>query len=447
MKKRVILSQFVRYAGLNVLGMIGISCYVLADTFFISKGMGTDGLAALNFALPAYSIMYGCGLMIGVGGSTLYNVYKERGDEKAGKRTFVNSLIAGVIFSVIFFVVGAFFPGQAVALLGAKEGAVAEMCETYFKVLWMFSPAFVLNSIVLSFLRNDGAPTVAMIGMVTGSLMNILLDWVFIFPLKMGIFGAILATGLSPIISLIVYIPYFLRKKNGFSIGKTPIEPKLCGKAMLIGFPSFLAEISTATVTFCFNKIMFGLKGNVGVAAYGVIANVVVVVLAMFNGIASGAQPLISKFYANENKPAVKKVLSLTAVSTAIVGIAVYVTAYFSADFIAGIFNSENNVEMQTLAVRGVKLYFIGSLFAGLNILTSTYFAAREKTVRAQAVSIARGFAVILPAAFIMAKTLGTDGLWLSFPTAEIIVLALSLTLIITEFVKERRTDKKSLNM
>ncbi len=445
MKKRVVLSQFTRYTGLNVLGMIGISCYILADTFFISKGMGTDGLAALNFALPAYSIMYGCGLMIGVGGSTLYNVYRARGDETAGKRTFVNSLLLGCLFSLIFVIIGAIFAREMIQFLGAKEKAVVDMGEIYFRVLWLFSPAFILNSIVLSFLRNDGAPLVAMIGMVAGSLMNILLDWVFIFPLEMGIFGAILATGLSPIISLAVYLPYFLRKKNGFSLGKTPIEPKLCAKAMLIGFPSLLAEVSTATVTFCFNKIMYGLENNVGVAAYGVIANVIVVVLAMFNGIASGAQPLISKFYAMNNKIGVRKILTLAMISTAFVGVAVYVAAYSSASFIVGIFNSEHSAAMQTLAERGVKLYFIGSLFAGINIVTSTYFAAREKTMRAQTVSLARGFAFILPAAFIMSKTLGTDGLWLSFPISELAVMILSGALIMAEFSAERREEKKRL--
>lgn len=433
--------EFVGYCGLNVLGMVGISCYILADTFFISKGMGTDGLAALNICIPAYSVMYGLGLMLGVGGATGFALSRERGDKDAGKKYFTNTIIVGATVSAVFFFCGAFAPRQVVVLLGAQNEIIG-MSETYLRVLWMFSPAFILNAVVLSFLRNDGAPALATAGMVVGSAANIFLDWLFIFPLDMGIFGAILATGLSPVISLCVYLPHYIRRKNGFGLGRTKVEPKLWLKSAVIGFPSFVAEASTAAVIFSFNKIMLSVEGTVGVAAYGVIANIVVVILAIYNGIANGIQPSVSRTYAVGNEKGAGKFLTYAVVSCVCVGCAVYACAYFGADDIAAIFNSEGDVRLQELAVEGIKLYFIGAIFVGVNIVASAYFAAKEKPVQAHALSLARGLVIILPSAFILSEKLGAYGLWISFPITEGIVLAISITLLAVDlFAKKKGTN------
>ena len=432
------MKLFIKYIGLSVLGTVGVSCYILADTYFISKGMGTAGLAALNICIPAYSIVYGIGLMFGVGGATKYNILKERGIPDAGKSTFTNTVIVGLSVSAVFFICGAFFAKPLAELLGAR-GEVVEMSRIYLKVLLMFAPAFILNAIFYSFLRNDGSPTLAMTGMIAGSLSNILLDWIFIFPLDMGIFGAILATGLSPVISLSIYMPKFLMKRNGFGIGRTKMDFLLCGKMALTGVPVMLGEMSTAVVTFTFNKIMYGFEGTVGVAAYGVIANIAVVVLAVFNGISNGVQPLISKNYAEENGKNVRKLLAYASGVTVLFGAAVYLSAYFGAEGLASVFNGEKNITLQLLAERGIRIYFIGAFFVGINILLTSYFAAREKIIQSHIISASRGLAVILPAAVFMSSIYGTDGLWLSFPLTEFIVTVCGTVLAAVEIKRNQK--------
>lgn len=263
------------------MGMIGLSCYILADTFFVSMGLGTNGLAALNLAIPVYSFIHGSGLMIGMGGGTKYSIRKSQQDHKAANRTFTNAVYLAALFAVLFVLAGLFLPGTIASLFGA-EGDVLDMSKTYLQVILLFAPAFLMNNVLLCFVRNDGAPQLSMAAMIGGSLSNIVLDWVFIFPCQMGIFGAAFATGLAPVISMLVLSPHFIQKKNGFRFTKCRVEGKFAAGILSSGVPSLVTEVSSGVVIIVFNAIIMSLEGNVGVAAYGVIANLSLVVIAVY---------------------------------------------------------------------------------------------------------------------------------------------------------------------
>jgi Na+-driven multidrug efflux pump len=203
MKAETLLKEFFRYVILNICGMIGLSCYILADTFFISNGLGANGLTALNLAIPIYSFIHGSGLMFGMGGATKYSIYRGQKECKNADKCFSNTMSIMFIMAVIFMLTGIFFSEKLTILLGADKG-VFSMTKTYLQVILLFAPAFMANDTLTCFVRNDGNPKLSMIGMLTGSFSNIILDYIFIFPLNMGIFGAVLATGLAPVISLFI---------------------------------------------------------------------------------------------------------------------------------------------------------------------------------------------------------------------------------------------------
>lgn len=148
MKQHTILNDFIKYASLNVLGMIGLSCYILADTFFISKGLGADGLTALNLAIPVYSFIHGSGLMIGMGGGTRYSILKSQNRQKDMNQVFINAAVAFLLPALFFFCAGLFFSAPLTHLLGANE-TVFEMTQTYLRVILFFAPAFMLNNLLL----------------------------------------------------------------------------------------------------------------------------------------------------------------------------------------------------------------------------------------------------------------------------------------------------------
>lgn len=433
MKKENVLKEFARYVSLNVLGMLGLSCYILADTFFVSKGLGTDGLTALNLAIPIFSFVIGNGMMLGMGGATKYTIFKAQGKKESCNRTFTNTVYLAVFLSLIFVTVSLLFSRNVTSLLGADEN-IFEMTNTYLKVILLFSPAFIMNNILNCYVRNDGNPKLAMFGMLFGSLSNIVFDYIFIFPLNMGILGAVLATGFSPVVGILILSIHFIRKKNGFKFKAAPIDFKLIKENIALGVPSLITEISSGVVIMIFNMLILKLEGNVGVAAYGVIANISIVAISIFTGIAQGLQPVSSRAYGEKNIKTAKQVLLYAVITAMSVSLFIYGLIFIFTSGITGIFNSDGNSQLQEIAEIGLRLYFIGAPFAGFNIILSIFFSSTEKPIPAQIISVCRGFVVIIPLAFLMSYFFGLSGIWLTFPTGEFLVSVIGGVML---FVKD----------
>ena len=422
------LREFARYTSLNVLGMIALSCYILADTFFVSLGLGADGLTALNLAIPVYSFIHGSGLMIGMGGGTRYSILKSQGNHQEADRVFTNVLYLAAVLAALFVAAGLLFAGDLVRLFGGT-GAVFTMCRTYLRVILLFAPAFLMNNVLLCFVRNDGAPQLAMAAMIGGSLSNVVLDWVFIFPCGMGIFGAVFATGLAPIISMGILSPHFFRKKNQFR--PVPCKPQLRRTARILssGVPSLVTEVSSGIVIIAFNGLIMGLEGNTGVAAYGVIANLSLVVIAIYTGIAQGIQPILSHSYGTGDRAGLTIILRCAMMTQVVVSLLIYGIVAAFAPQIAAVFNSEGSASLQAIAEQGLRLYFIACPFAGCNVVLSMYFTSTERPLPAHIISLLRGFFLILPLAFLLAWLGQMAGIWLAFPLTEFLVAALAASL------------------
>ncbi len=420
------ISEFSKYVSLSVLGMIAISCYILADTFFVARSLGTNGLAALNLAIPAYNFIHGTGLMLGMGGATRFSICKSRGDGRLADIMYTNTLYLAAGFSALFMAAGLFGAEFIASLLGA-DPAIFDMTATYLQVLLLFSPAFILNDIFLCFVRNDGNPQLAMLATVTGSLANIVLDYVFMFPLGMGIFGAVLATGMSPALGIAIMAVHWARPAKGFHLARTGLHRESIRLNLALGFPSLLAQLSSGIVMIIFNAIILRLEGNTGVAAYGVVANISLVVASIYTGISQGGQPLISREYGRGRRDSERLFLRLSLTSMAVISAAVYLVIFLFAGPIAEIFNSEGNAQLQEIAVSGLKLYFTSVVFMGYNTVISTYFTSVERAVPAHIVSLLRGLILIVPVAFLLSALWGMTGVWLAFPAPEVLVAAVGL--------------------
>lgn len=415
------LQEFGKYVSQSVLSQLGVSCYILADTYFISKGVGADGLTALNLAIPVFSVMNGCGFMLGIGSGTKYGIMKGTGNEKRGDVLFTSSLCVVTVLAVIFMVISLLAADPITVLVGANA-EVYDMTRTYLQVILLFSPMFMINNLLGAMIRNDGNTSLAMTAMLSGCLFNIVFDYIFVFPMGLGLFGAVLATAVAPIISILILLQHFVKKKNQFRLIRVRPEMRLVASAAGLGVPSLVTEVSSGLVIAVFNLLILGLAGNVGVAAYGVVANISIVVIAIYNGIAQGVQPLLSREYGRSQEKNVHRFLGWAMMLTAILAIAIYVGIYWNADVIAMIFNSGRDMDLQRIAVEGLKIYFTACPFVGANILLAIYFAATDQAAPAQMISLLRGLIVIIPLAFVMANVAGLTGVWMTFPLTELVV-------------------------
>lgn len=419
MTPQQIRSDFFKYVSLNVLGMVGLSCYILADTFFISKALGAAGLAALNLAISIYSIIHASGLMLGIGGATRYTILKSRMEDREANRTFTQTVLAGILFGGMFLLAGLFLSGSLAAVLGADADTLA-MTATYLKTILCFAPCFILNNILLAFVRNDKNPRLSMAAMLIGSFSNIVLDYIFIFPLSMGMFGAAFATCLAPVISIGVLSLHVIQKKHRFRLVLCRITLQRLGSVLSLGLSSFVTEVSSGVVLIVFNLVILGIAGNIGLAAYGIVANIALVAAAVFTGVAQGIQPLASLGCGTNDRNLLSLLLRNTLSLSLILATGIYGFILMFSDSIIAVFNSEGIPELAAIARHGFRLYFSGFFFAGINITMAAFLSASDHPGAAFAISITRGCIAILPLVLLLPGMWGMSGVWLSFVLAEL---------------------------
>ena len=399
-----ITGVFFRYVTPGVIGMVGMSLYILADTYFIANGVGRLGLAALNIGLPAYNLIFGIGALLGIGGGTVFSILHGRGELGRANRPFTISAVLGTAFSLLFALLGLVAAEPIAFLLGATE-ETALYTTTYLRVILLFSPAFILNNIMTAFVRNDGNPHLAMAAMTISTLTNIVLDYVCIYPLKLGMFGAALATGLGSVLGLLIQLTHFLRRGNSLRLQRIRPTVRETLQIMRCGISNFITDFSAA--------------------------NIAIVCTAFFNGIGQGVQPIISTNYGALQMGRVWRAFLLAAACAGVIGLLFYGAGMLFPTQIAGLFNQEKSPELTALAVRAFHLYFLAFALMGFNIITITTLSAMAQLKEAFALSILRGVAVILPVLFLLSYFFGLDGVWLTIPVTELLIALLGVILLL----------------
>ena len=412
-----IAKRFTKYVSQNILGTLGVSCYVLADTFFIAQAGGVNGITILNLALPIISLVFALGALVGIGGATRYAILKAQGNKRK-ERCFSDAIIVLTLISIPFVLVGLFVPQKVLELMGG-DAVIAAQGANYIRLFLSFTPFFMVNSAIPAFVRNDNNPTLSMVATLASTLFNIVFDYIFVFPMKMGLEGAALATVVSPVISILICMLHFRREDNDLHFHWVLPSMHETFKVCQLGFSSFIAEMSSGITIMVFNFLILGIAGNIGVAAYGVVANIAIVVNAIYNGVSQGSQPLISECYGKGDIKSLRKLLGLVTGTAFVCAILIYAVLFFGADLFVAAFNSENSAEMAIYATQGMKLYFAGYLFAGLNIVLVGFMSATARAKDAFIASMLRGLIAIICFAYVLAYFFGFTGIWLSFMAAE----------------------------
>ena len=202
-----------------------------------------------------------------------------------------------------------------------------------------------------------------------------------------------------------------------------------------------MTEVSSGIVIIVFNSIILNLEGNVGVAAYGVIANLSLVIMAIYTGIAQGVQPIISSSHGAKDYGNAGLVLRYAMRAMLVFSVLIYTAIFFGAPQITGVFNSEQNALLQSIAEAGMRLYFTACPFAGFNIILAIYFTSTECPTPAHAISILRGFLLIIPMAFLLSLIGKMAGVWCAFPVTECLVAAFGAWYYLKLFTKREKAE------
>ena len=421
--------QYFKYVSQNIFGLLGTSCYILADTYFIAQAAGTDGVTLLNLCLPIYNLIFAFGSMIGLGSATRYAILQAQGDARA-QRYFSNAIFSACILSVPFLLAGLFCPEVLLRLMGGDAEIVA-LGVGYTRIFLLFTPFFMCNYIVSAFTRNDGDPSLAMVATLSGSLFNVVFDYIFMFPMGLGLPGAALATAVSPVLSICICSRHFFKKSNTLRFLRRAPSIRLLAQSCPLGVSGFVGELSSGVTTTVFNLLLLRLSGNVAVAAYGVIANFALVATAIFNGVAQGAQPLVSSCYGKNDMGGAKKLLFFGTGTALALAAVLYAVVVGFTDPLVAVFNSENSLQMAAFAHTGMRMYFVGYFFAGFNIVAAGYLGAVNRPAEASATSLCRGMVAIVACSLVLSAWFGMNGVWAAFPASEALTALLTVVLLL----------------
>lgn len=413
--------SFARYVSLNVLGMLGISVYILADTYFIAFVLQDLGIAALNFSIPVFLLLQATGLMLSVGASTRFTLLWHRGDRAGAASCVSQSFFWLMAFALLFVWLG--FGGSALLaeVMGATGQALA-LAQVYIRTILLAAPAFLLHHYLSAFVRNDGRPALAMAGMLFSSGLNIYLDYLFMLRFEMGIFGAALATALAAVASVLLLATHLLTKRSRLRFGAFIPRLQRLWEFARLGVSAAMGELASALALVSFNWLMAIHRGNVGVAAYGIVANLALIATAILTGVAQGLQPLVSAAKGQNDEKSLRRLFYDSLLTAEALGLGILAFVWLRRSRLVSLFNQGGDPRLAALAEEGLLLYFLGFAFAGMNLVLAAYFSAVEAPQLGMLLSFLRGALLMLPVLWIAQAFWAVQGIWLSFVITEALV-------------------------
>lgn len=431
---QAIQGEVRHYVVRNVVATLGMSLYVLIDTLFISIAAGALGLTTLNLVLPLFNVFNGVGLLLGVGGATIFSLNKVLHPERI-RDLYSQLIIFAATLGIVLAVLLNVFATPVVNFLGAND-QTRRMAIIYLRICAWSGPLYMCNYISINFIRNDGNPTLTMKATLTETLSVIVIDWFFIFGCGLKMEGAALAVLFSPLISLIVLSRH--RHFAGRQLQLHWARPQLAnlGRSAKLGVAAALNELSTGVSIYFFNHVLLQLADNYAVAAYGVISNIAIVVLAIANGVALGVQPIASREYGQHHFTNVTTALKMgTLITLPLATISFVILVTFKLPIIEA-FNTAHSAQLVSYARVGLPIYFTSTFFSTLNLLFILFLTAINAARASFTLSILRGYVILLPAILILAALVGINGVWSAVPVTEFLVCIIA-SLLVRQRIKQ----------
>ncbi|MEG1617119.1 MAG: MATE family efflux transporter [Bacteroidales bacterium] len=421
----------------TLLGMIAGVSLTIADGIFVGQGVGSDALAAINIIAPLFMIVTGVALMAGIGCSIAVSLQMAKGKMFGAMMHMSQSIIVFTIFMGVLSLLMVSVSGEVANLLGATE-RLRPLAVNYLYYIAGGFPFLLLMNVGMFVIRLDGSPRYAMLCSVIPAFINIVLDYVFIFPLGMGLKGAAIATAIGFASGGVMVIAYLLLGARLLKI-RFVWRPDLrllkqmarnIGWHIELGSSALFGELAVAVMMFVGNYVFVRMLGEEGVAAFSVACYCYPLVFMISNAIGQSAQPIISYNHGLGDKSRIRKAVRLTFLTATVFGIVITGVMMIFGRQIISLFLSPGEKAF-AIAVEGMPLFALGFLFFLLNIAAISYYQSTERSRVATTVSTLRG--VIFPVTtFMLLPTLwGVAGIWLSVGCADLMGLAVFLAIFV----------------
>ena len=410
-------------------GLFVIYLYNVVDGIFVGQGIGSAALGAINIAVPFITFVVALTATFPMGGATVVAIRMGRGDKAGANHAFMTAFSLTLLMAALLMAVGMVFSRQIVDLSGAKNlsGQMRQMSTQYLFYYSAFSIPMLMGTCLSVFVRNDGSPQLSFIGMCAGAVANIFLDWLFIYPLRMGIIGAAVASGLGQVLTVIILLTHFLRRKGELRIGAFQLDGALAAKVCKRGVPEAVTQLTTPVTALCYNLMLARLVGDVGVATFSVLSFIYSLANAILSGVAQGLQPLWGQCYGRRDTGEINWYLRSGLIINLALSVLIYAGLFIFDTPVIRIFNKEP--ELIKAASAALPYFALSFMPMALNLIYTAYFFSTKRTGTANAIAVSRGIAIKALMIFCLPLICGTEAIWFAPFLAEIVTLAAAIVL------------------
>lgn len=363
-------------------GLFVTYLYNVVDGIFVGRGVGAAALGAVNIGVPFITSVVAVASMFPMGGATIVAIRMGRGDKDGANHAFMASFSMTVVVSFILMFVGMAFSQQIVDISGARNlsSDMREMAAQYLFNYSIFSVPMLIGSCLAVFVRNDGSSSLSFVGMCAGAVANIFLDWLFIFPLGMGVVGAAIASGLGQILTVVVLSMHFLGRKGELRIKPFKISGSMMLKICRHGAPEAATQLTTPVTALCYNLMLSRLVGDVGVSTFSVLSFIYSLANAILSGVAQGLQPLWGQCYRREDYKEMSWYFHSGLSINLGLSVFIYAVLFFFDVPIINIFNREP--ELVREASKALPLFALSFVPMGLNLIYMHISSPRSEAAR-----------------------------------------------------------------
>lgn len=422
--KPVTLKNILKFAVPTIAMTVFMSFYTMVDGLFVSNLIGTDALSAINLTAPVIQLVTAISTMLATGGSAV--IMKKMGEQKSGeaKEDFTFLILINVFVGMVMCMAGYLAMDRIFAGMGLSA-EVEKYCVEYLSRYLVFTiPILLMNNFTL-YMIASGKATLSLVCSVTGGLLNMALDYLFIAVFHMGISGAAIATGMGYSVTAVVGLFVFCRKKSLLHFQKPVFRWKVLVNAAANGCSEMATALVTGIITMMFNWTMLRYVGENGVAAVTIIMYVLMFASSLYTGYSYGVAPMVSYYYGEGNHEKLKKLVGTSFRVIAFISIMTVAASFALTRPLVSVFARPDN-PVYDLAVTGNRICTIALCFIGYNIFASGMFTALSNGVVSAVLAFSRSFVFMLAAMIVLPLLFGVNGIWLATPAAELMALALS---------------------
>ncbi|MEO2205711.1 MATE family efflux transporter [Paenibacillus pabuli] len=421
LERQSVGKAFVSYLVPSILGMLVIAFNFIIDGIMVGHKLGSTALAGIGIASPVYTLFVAMSLWIGMGGATLYSTYMGKRDITTAKQIFTKSITIILLITMAIGYTAFTFKDQLVYALGANTETFPYAAD-YMNILLLFGFVFTIENALTIFVRNDGDSNTSMYAQITFAVANIVFNYVTLYVLEWGVRGVAIGTIVSASLALLVLLSHFFKKSNNLTFTRFKWNTKLLGTIVLIGFPSFLAELGMSVFSISHNISLDRIAGTDGVASFTVLNYIHGVVLLAFLGLASAAQPLVSYYHGAKKMAREKQTIRIASRTALACGVILLLVVQWGAPYFVQIFGNFSE-SVTSNAVYGLRIFTFAYLFMGINFVMSTYFQSVGNAKMAIWITAAREMIIMIALIAILPPFWGVTGVWLAVPLSEMFVL------------------------